>query len=57
MRMTGKCSDIRANLSRAIMAVYDAWGGDKISIEEAEKLAHRIAVIADDSFKVCPAGE
>jgi len=55
--MTGKCSDIRANLSRAIMAVYDAWGGDKISIEEAEKLAHRIAVIADDSFKVCPAGE
>ena len=50
----GHCSAIRSNLAAAITAVWEANSQGKISDEEADKLAHEIAELADKSIKVCP---
>ena len=48
------CGKIRKALADAIRLTYEAQAVGRISEKNADKLAHKIAKLADDSYKVCP---
>ena len=49
-----ECGKIRKALADAIRLTYEAQAVGRISEKNADKLAHKIAKLADDSYKVCP---